>query len=74
MASGKKSDIVSLNQGLFSLEAGNLSVESLDQRLELAIGIFFDPFHCESFTCGTFDTCPVFTCDTFSIKVPENDG
>ncbi|HEV7504184.1 MAG TPA: hypothetical protein VGS07_04670 [Thermoanaerobaculia bacterium] len=61
-------EIVSLNEELFSLEAGSLQVEELDRRLELAIAGISN-FACADFTCGTFASCGAFTCDTFKIKI-----
>jgi len=54
-------EMVSLNQEIFSLEAGNLSVEELERRLELAIATV------KTFTCGTFD-CGSFSCADFKVK------
>jgi hypothetical protein len=62
------SEIVSLNEALFSLEAGNLQIEGLDRRLELAIAAAGN-FVCDTFTCGTYSgTCGAFACGTFKIK------
>lgn len=44
-------EMVSLNEELFNFEAGDLEVEELEQRLELAVakfGCFI--FHCDTFT------------------------
>ena len=43
-------EMVSLNEELFSFEAGELEVEELEQRLELAVA----KFGCFIFNCGTF--------------------
>jgi len=66
-------EMVSLNQEIFSLEAGNLSVEELERRLELAIATV------KTFTCSTFD-CGSFSCADFKVKpataptqVPSSD-
>lgn len=61
-----KEEMVSLNKELFSLEAGNLTVEELDQRLELAVALVSD-FVCGTFVCGSFDSCGAFGCGTFKI-------
>ena len=62
-------EIVSLNEELFSLEAGSLQVEELDRRLELAIAAIHN-FVCDTFTCGNYSgTCGAFACGTFKIKV-----
>jgi hypothetical protein len=62
-------EIVSLNDELFSLEAGSLQVEELDRRLELAIAAVHN-FVCDTFTCGNYGgTCSVFACGTFKIKM-----
>lgn len=58
-------EMVSLNQELFSLEAGNLTVEELDQRLELAVAAM-RIFVCDIFTCGSYSSCGSFGCGTFS--------
>lgn len=71
MKKQRKDEIVSLNQGLFSLDAGNLSIETLDQRLELAIAVF-DPYQCEDFSCTHFSSCTDFDCVVF--KIPKTDG
>lgn len=61
-------EIVSLNEALFSLEAGNLQIEGLDRRLELAVAAA-GSFVCDTFTCGTYSgTCGAFACGTFKIK------
>lgn len=60
-------EIVSLNQELFSLDAGNLTVEELDRRLELAIGVLETSFTCDTFTCGRFNSCGAFGCANFGI-------
>ena len=57
-------EIVSLNKELFSLEAGSLTVEELDRRLELAVA-GLTKFVCDTFTCGSFKSCKVFGCGTF---------
>jgi len=62
----KEEEMVSLNQELFSLEAGNLTVEELDQRLELAVAAL-KPFICDVFVCGSFASCSAFGCGTFSV-------
>ncbi len=59
-------EIVSLNQGLFSLEAGNLSIEALDRRLELAVGVAAG-FVCATFSCTNFSSCASFGCGTFTM-------
>lgn len=64
----KEKEMVSLNQELFSLEAGNLTVEELDQRLELAVAALNGVFTCEVFGCGTFESCGAFGCGTFAIS------
>ncbi|HEX3529314.1 MAG TPA: hypothetical protein VH988_19830 [Thermoanaerobaculia bacterium] len=58
-------EMVSLNQELFSLEAGDLVVEELERRLELAIGAAFT---CGTFTCGSFSNCNTFGCANFGTK------
>ena len=60
----KEEEMVSLNQELFSLEAGNLTVEELDQRLELAVAAM-RIFTCDIFSCGTYTSCGTFSCGTF---------
>lgn len=62
----KDDEMTSLNEALFSLDDGNLSVEELDQRLELAIGVLSD-LVCGTFVCGTFTTCGAFGCGTFRV-------
>lgn len=62
----RQEEIVSLNEELFSLEAGNLTVEELDKRLELAVAGFTN-FVCDTFSCGSFKSCKVFGCGTFGI-------
>jgi hypothetical protein len=60
----ESTEIVSLNEEIFSLEAGNLTVEELERRLELAIATV------KTFTCGTFD-CGSFSCADFKVvKAP----
>jgi hypothetical protein len=67
-AKAQITEIVSLNEALFSLEAGNLQIEGLDRRLELAIAAAGN-FVCDTFTCGTYSgTCGAFACGTFKIK------
>jgi len=61
---GESAEMVSLNQQLFSLEAGNLSVEELDRRLELALAAH--PAVCGNFSCGDFG-CSTFMCSTFKL-------
>ncbi|HEV7504185.1 MAG TPA: hypothetical protein VGS07_04675 [Thermoanaerobaculia bacterium] len=62
-------EIISLNEELFSLEAGSLQVEELDRRLELAIAAIGN-FVCDTFTCGTFSgSCTTFACGSFKIKM-----
>jgi hypothetical protein len=58
-------EMVSLNQELFSIEAGDLVVEELEQRLELAIAAAFT---CGTFTCGSFSNCNTFGCASFGTK------
>lgn len=60
-------EIVSFNKELFSLEAGNLTVEELDRRLELAIAILDTSFTCDTFVCGRFNSCGSFGCANFGI-------
>ncbi len=61
------SEIVSLNEALFSLEAGNLQIEGFDRRLELAVAAA-DNFVCDTFTCSTYNgSCGSFSCGTFKI-------
>ncbi|HBL30206.1 MAG TPA: hypothetical protein DD490_25520, partial [Acidobacteria bacterium] len=60
---------VSLNQELFSLDAGNLTVEELDRRLELAVAALETNFVCDTFTCGSFRSCGVFGCGAFGVKI-----
>jgi|GEM_PF-2735612 len=61
------SEIVSLNEALFSLEAGNLQIEGFDRRLELAVAAAGD-FACDTFTCSSYNGCGAFSCGTFKIK------
>ena len=63
-------EIVSLNEELFSLQAGSLPFEELlDRRLELAVAaIGGTNFVCDTFTCGTFNSCRVFGCGTFKVS------
>ena len=68
-AAPKVPEIVSLNEELFSLEAGNLRFEELiDQRLELAVAAMETNFICDTFTCSTFNSCRVFGCGTFTVS------
>lgn len=60
-------EMVSLNQELFSLEAGNLNVEELDRRLELALGTT-GSFICGTFGCANFGQCGSFGCGAFSAR------
>jgi len=69
MKKTRKPEIVSLNQALFSLEAGNLTIDELDRRLELAVGGMTPNFVCDTFTCGTFGSCGVFGCGRFGMKI-----
>jgi hypothetical protein len=63
------SEIVSLNEELFSFEAGTLQIEGLDRRLELAIAAAGN-FVCDTFTCSNYSgTCGAFACGTFKIKL-----
>ncbi len=62
----RSDEIVSLNEGLFSLEAGNLSIEALDRRLELAVAIA-GGFGCKTFICTDFSSCGSFECGTFTM-------
>jgi hypothetical protein len=63
-------EIVSLNEELFSLEAGSLPFEELlDQRLALAVAAIGTNFVCDTFTCTTFTgTCAAFGCTSFRIN------
>ena len=65
-----KIEMISLNEELFSLDGDNLSVEELDQRLELAVASL-DDLICGTFGCGTFDNCGSFGCGSFAQ--PPND-
>jgi hypothetical protein len=62
----KKDEMVSLNQELFSLEGGNLTVEELDRRLELAMINPNQSFICGTFGCYSFGNCGSFGCGTFT--------
>jgi hypothetical protein len=57
-------EITSLNEELFSLEPGSLTVEALDRRLELAVAAVAK-FVCDTFACGSFSSCRVFGCGDF---------
>lgn len=59
-------EMVSLNQEIFSLEAGNLAVEELEQRLELALAAI-EKFVCSTFACGRFESCVEFACGSFKV-------
>ena len=68
MSKPKTTEMISLNDELFSLEEGNLQVEELEQRLELAIAFLQETsFNCDAFVCGAFESCSGFGCDGFSI-------
>ncbi|MDP9121426.1 MAG: hypothetical protein M3O15_08680 [Acidobacteriota bacterium] len=59
-------EMVSLNQQLFSLDAGNLTVEELDRRLELAIaGLPTLDFNCGEFSCVSYAACASLSCGRF---------
>jgi hypothetical protein len=63
---GEGEEMVSLNQELFSLEAGNLVVEELEQRLELAVAAL-GKFTCSTFVCGSYNSCDTFGCGSFKV-------
>jgi hypothetical protein len=62
-------EMISLNQELFSLDGDSLSVEELDQRLELAVATVVDDLICGTFGCGSFDSCGSFGCGSFAQPV-----
>ncbi len=66
MKKGREREIVCLNQELFSLDGDSLSVEELDQRLELAVATVLDDLICGTFGCGSFDNCGSFGCGEFA--------
>ncbi len=56
-------------EDLFEIESLNiedLSVEQLEERLELAIAIMQAPWLCETFGCGSFSNCQDFGCGAFA--------
>jgi len=57
-------EMVSFNKELFSLEGGNLIVEELEQRLELAVAAI-GKFTCGTFVCGRYSSCDAFGCGDF---------
>jgi hypothetical protein len=61
----KSDEIVSLNQELMSFDFDDLSVEELERRLELAIGVLpMDFADCGVNNCNTFSgSCGNNTCD-----------
>ena len=58
-------EIFSLNDELFSLEAGSPQLEGLDRRLELVMAAVGGIF-CETFTCHDYG-CASFSCGSFKI-------
>ena len=64
-------EMVSLNEGFFSLEPGNLAVEELERRLELAVAAIPN-WVCGTFLCTTYGNCGSFACGTFNPPKPEN--
>jgi hypothetical protein len=66
----ERPEIVSLNEELFSLESGNLTVEELDRRLELAVAAV-GKFICDIFSCADFTSCDAFGCGTFRMPRPR---
>ncbi len=65
MKKKEPAEMVSLNESLFSLDDENLTVEVLDQRLEMVM--VQDSFDCGVFTCSSFATCADFGCTTFEV-------
>ena len=57
-------EIVSLNETLFSLVAGD-PLAALDECLRLVVGT---GTNCETFTCTGFGACGAFSCGTFKIN------
>ncbi len=64
-------EMVSLNEGFFSLESGNLAVEELERRLELAVAAIPN-FECVTFLCNNYGSCGTFACGTFNPPPPDN--
>jgi len=58
-----REEIVSLNDELLSFDSGDISLEALERRLELAVA----PFICGTFVCSSFSKCSSFGCGTFGV-------
>lgn len=51
-----------------SLNADDLSVEELEQRLEMMAAAPMDDFTCNGFTCSTLQSCgPLTSCTNFKF-------
>jgi len=61
----KKDEIVSFNEALITFDSGDISLEVLERRLELALA-FVKPFICGTFGCATFTSCNQFGCGSFT--------
>lgn len=56
-------EIISLNDALLIFDADDMSLETLERRLELAAA----PFICGTFGCATFTKCDQFGCGSFTV-------
>jgi hypothetical protein len=57
-------EIVSLSSDLSLFDAGDLTLEALEQRLEMAVAVLPQDFSCGSFDCGGF------SCGNFKVPAP----
>ena len=68
----KLSEITSFNNGLEGLDIDNISVEELERRLELAIGVLVSPQpdDCSANSCGAHG-CGAYSCGTDLTPPPR---